>query len=68
MIQEIKSYKLLTGVRGKKSSDIESIVTTIQRLSHLATACPQIKELDINPLIVLEEGRGCFVADSKIML
>jgi succinyl-CoA synthetase beta subunit len=30
--------------------------------------CPQIKELDINPLIVLEEGKGCFVADAKIML
>jgi acetate---CoA ligase (ADP-forming) len=68
MMKEIKSYKLLTGVRGKKSTDINSIVETIQRLSLLATSCPKIKELDINPLIVLEEGKGCFIADSKIML
>jgi succinyl-CoA synthetase beta subunit len=67
-MKEIKSYKLLTGVRGKKSTDIKSIVETIQRLSLLATSCPKIKELDINPLIVLEDGKGCFIADSKIML
>ncbi len=68
MLQEIKSYNTLTGVRGSSSSDIESLVNTIQRLSMLALNCPQINELDINPLIVLEEGKGCFVADSKIML
>jgi acetyltransferase len=34
----------------------------------MAVECPQIKELDINPLIVLEKGNGCFVADAKIML
>ncbi|MEA3499999.1 MAG: acetate--CoA ligase family protein, partial [Candidatus Marinimicrobia bacterium] len=38
------------------------------RLSQLAIDCPQIKELDINPLIVRNEGKGCFVADTKIML
>ncbi len=38
------------------------------RLSQLAVDCPQIKELDINPLIVLEDGKGSFVADTKIML
>ena len=29
---------------------------------------PEIKELDINPLIVLEKGKGCYVADAKIIL
>jgi len=28
----------------------------------------QIKELDINPMIVLEEGKGAFIADAKLML
>lgn len=68
MIQQIRSYKLLTAVRGQKQRDIESLITTIERLSMLAISCQQIKELDINPLIVLEEGKGCFVADSKIMI
>ncbi|MDP4176323.1 MAG: acetate--CoA ligase family protein [Bacteroidota bacterium] len=68
MISEIRAYKLLKEVRGKKAHDIESVVNTIESLSLLAVACPQIKELDINPLIVLEEGKGCYIADSKIML
>jgi succinyl-CoA synthetase beta subunit len=68
MISEIRAYKLLKAVRGKKAHDVESIINTIESLSLLAVACPQIKELDINPLIVMEEGKGCYIADSKIML
>ncbi|KKK67265.1 hypothetical protein LCGC14_2955790, partial [marine sediment metagenome] len=40
----------------------------ILRLSALALDCPQIRELDINPLIVLNKEKGCCLADSKIML
>jgi len=68
MINEIKSSAILKGARGKAVSDIQSIVESIMRLSKLATDCPQIKELDINPLIVLEEGKGSYIADAKIML
>lgn len=68
MIQEIKAYAILSGARGGTPRDIESIHTCILRLSQLAVECPQIKELDINPLIVLEKDKGCFVADAKIML
>ena len=56
MIKEIKSSKLLLGARGRAMMDIESIAEAITRLSQLALECPQIKELDINPMIVLEEG------------
>jgi len=68
MINEIKSSAILRGARGKAISDIQSIVESIMRLSKLATDCPQIKELDINPLIVLEKGKGSYIADAKIML
>ncbi|MBU2585982.1 MAG: acetate--CoA ligase family protein [Bacteroidetes bacterium] len=68
MIREIKSYHLLTGARGRSKKDIDSVVNCIQRISQLAVDCPQIKELDINPLLVQDEGGGCFVTDTKIML
>jgi acetyltransferase len=68
MIKEIKSSKMLLGARGRKNRDIESIGEAIMRLSQLAIDFPQIKELDVNPMIVLEEGKGCFVADTKIIL
>ncbi len=68
MIKQIRSYKILNGIRGKMPRDIPAIRECLIRLSQLALECPQIKELDINPLIVLEENKGCYVADARIML
>ncbi|MBN1155639.1 acetate--CoA ligase family protein [candidate division KSB1 bacterium] len=68
MVKSIKTYKLLTGVRGNPPSDIDSIIDCILRLSQLVTENPEIAELDINPLIVYAEGKGCSVADSRILL
>jgi acetyltransferase len=68
MIKQIRSYKILDGIRGKMPRDIAAIRECLIRLSQLALECPQIKELDINPLIVLEETKGCFVTDARIML
>jgi len=68
LITETKASAILSGARGRSPRDINSIKECIVRLSQLAVDCPQIKELDINPLIVLEDGKGSFVADTKIML
>lgn len=68
MIKQIRSYKILQGIRGKAPRDIAGVRECIMRLSQLALDCPQIKELDINPLIVLEQTKGCYVADARILL
>ncbi len=68
MIRAIKGYKVLTGIRGMPSSDIESVKNCILRLSQLVTEHPEIDELDINPLIVFAEGKGCVAADVRILL
>jgi len=68
MIEETNASKLLTGIRGMPRMAIGSIADAIVRLSQLATDFPEITELDINPLIVLEEGKGCYVADTKIII
>jgi len=68
MIDETKSSKMLHGARGIVPADLDALQNTLIRLGQLAIDCPQIKELDINPLIVLEKGKGCFVADANIML
>jgi acetate---CoA ligase (ADP-forming) len=68
LISDTKASAILTGARGRKPYDIPAVQSCIGRLSQLAVDCTQIRELDINPLIVLEEGRGCFVADVRIMI
>lgn len=66
MIESIKSIKLLKGVRGEKPYDLKAIVDNLLRLSQLITDFPEIEELDINPLMVLEEGKGALTVDVRI--
>jgi len=68
MIESIKMKKLLEGVRGEKSSDIKKLSECIQRLSQLVTDFKEIKELDMNPVLVLEKGKGCKILDVRIGL
>ena len=68
MIKQVKAYEILSGARGRQPKDVEAIVDAIIKLSKLAVDHPQITELDINPLIVQEEGKGCFAADIKVIL
>jgi len=66
MISSIKTKKLLDGVRGEKPSDINKLSECIQRLSQLVTDFKEIKELDMNPVLVMEDGEGCKILDVRI--
>jgi acetyltransferase len=68
MIQTIKAYSILKGIRGAPPCDIDAIKDCILRLSQMLTDHPEIAEMDINPLIVYPDGEGCVVADSRILL
>jgi len=68
MISEIKTQKLLQGVRGEKPSDITKLSECIQRLSQLVTDFKEIKELDMNPVLVMDKGKGCRILDVRIGL
>ncbi len=68
MISEIKTQKLLQGVRGEKPADIAKLSECIQRLSQLVTDFNEIKELDMNPVLVMDKGKGCKILDVRIGL
>ncbi len=68
MIEELRGVKLLKGFRGRSPRDLVGIVESIGRLSQLAVDFPEIQELDINPMIVRETGKGCAIADARILL
>jgi 4-hydroxybutyryl-CoA synthetase (ADP-forming) len=68
MVHSIKALNLLKGARGEKPSDIPAIIESLQRLSQLVTDFPKIGEIDINPLLVLEEGKGARTLDVRISL
>jgi len=68
MIEEIRSFRLLKGVRGEPPADLDAAVDVLLRLSQLVTDFPEIVEMDINPLMVLPEGRGVRAADALVLL
>ena len=69
MVRETKGYKLLAGARGRPKADVAAIEDVLLKMSRLALDLePHIAEIDINPLMVLEEGRAAKAADALIAL
>ena len=66
MLQRTRTYRLLQGVRGQKSVDLDAVAEGLQRLSQLVTEFPQIQEMDINPYIVGPEGVAPIAVDARI--
>jgi acetyltransferase len=68
MIKSIRAAKVFEGFRGAPPADTDAIAECLERLSQLVDDFPEISELDINPLIVHEQGMGAHVADARIVL
>ena len=66
MVMETAAGKLLKGVRGQARRDIEAVVETIRRIGQLMVDQPEISAVDLNPLIVGDEG--AWAVDIRIVL
>lgn len=68
MLTEIRAKALLDGVRGEPPVDKETLIEALLRIGQLVLDFPEIAELDINPFIVYEEGRGGVALDMRLIL
>ncbi len=66
MISELRTAKILEGYRGGIVADEEGYKDVIVRISHLVYDNPEIVELDLNPVMVLEKGKGTKTVDFRI--
>lgn len=66
MITEVKAYPILKGYRGQPPVDVEAIVKILLNTSRLMMEHPEIKELDLNPIMVYEKGAK--TVDARIIL
>ncbi len=66
MLEELTVWKLLLGMRGKKQSDIDALAGMIASVSRLMCSCEKIESLDLNPVLVDENG--AVVADAKVVV
>ena len=66
MITEVKAYPLLKGYRNTPPADTKAIAKILLNTSRLVSDCPQIKEFDLNPILVYEHGAKA--VDARIIL
>jgi acetyl-CoA synthetase (ADP-forming) len=66
MIVSVKAYPLLNGYRNTPPADIDAIVRSLLAVSKLITEHPEIKELDLNPIMAYEKGAK--TVDARIIL
>lgn len=63
MIGELRSARLLRGFRGSPPADERALREVLRRVSELVRVAPELRELDLNPLVVLTTG--AIVADAR---
>jgi acetyltransferase len=68
MVRAIKGFPILNGARGERPVDLDKLSECLQRMSQMILDLPEIKEMDINPLIVFEKGRPFKVVDARVAL
>jgi acetyl coenzyme A synthetase (ADP forming)-like protein len=66
MLQQIRGVKLLDGVRGGAPADRDALVDALLRVSRMVGDLPEVLELDVNPLVAREPGRGVLAVDARI--
>ncbi len=66
MLSSIKGRALLDGVRGGEGADVAALAQVILKVSRLVCDLPEIREMDLNPIIAFPPGQGAKVADVRI--
>jgi len=68
MVRQLRGFAILDGARGRPVADIGALAAVLERLAALALTCPEIEEIDINPLMLLPHGEGARAADALVVL
>ncbi len=66
MMKEVKAYKLLRGYRGRPPRDLNALADIIMAVQRLMQENPEIKEMDLNP--VMSYPKGALAVDARIIL
>lgn len=67
MISALRGFPLLSGIRGKEPGDVEALAEMVSEVSLMAVAETTLAELDINPVFVLNKGKGVVAADAVVI-
>jgi acetyl coenzyme A synthetase (ADP forming)-like protein len=68
MVGKLRAGRLLDGYRGAPAGDREALIRILQKVSALVEIVPELQDLDLNPIKVLEPGSGAIVVDGRMRI
>ena len=68
MLAALRGRPLLEGFRGGRPADTEAVAAAIAAVSTLLSELPEVREIDINPLVALGRGDGCVALDCLLVV
>jgi acyl-CoA synthetase (NDP forming) len=66
MVDRLRSRRILDGYRGEPERDVGAVHEMLARVSQLVEENPQIREMDLNPVMVFSKGQGAQVVDVRV--
>lgn len=68
MLRSLKAFPLLDGARGRAKADVAAAARAVAALSQFAARhADAVAEIDINPLVVMDQGQGAFALDALLV-
>lgn len=67
-LRQLRLAPLLEGFRGSPAADVDAVAHIVHQLGKIVAATPEIREVDLNPVVVYPEGRGAIALDALITL
>jgi len=68
MLGEIKAAKILEGYRGTPPRDKDALVDIIMKLSRFMEEQELVTDVDLNPIMAFEKGKGAAIADARVLI
>ena len=57
----------MKGARGRKALDVDALADLLVKVSNFSINFPEISEIDFNPVMIKEKGRGCTIVDLRFI-
>ncbi len=68
LLRELRSARMLYGYRGSVPADVDALTDLMVTVSQYAASTPELRELDLNPVFVYDEGKGLRVIDALMIV
>jgi acyl-CoA synthetase (NDP forming) len=68
MLSELSGSRIFGRFRGMREADLQAAARILAQVSMLMSRFPQIREIDLNPVSLNDEGKGAVALDARVLI